>query len=92
MVKKDIARFLKNHVLGEREAVLADIERYRGRSLEELGRELTVVCRVAAEVLEASPEKERILDFREPADQSYFRFLRSMKRKQRHEGGEDLVA
>jgi hypothetical protein len=50
----------------DREAIFADIEPYRGTTVEERVEIMAALCGSAAESIEAHPERDRILAWQEP--------------------------
>jgi len=70
-MRPDVARFLASHSRSPRDAVLEDVAPYRGMSLEEKGRAVEAVCRSAAAILTARPDRDAVIALRDPPHPSY---------------------
>lgn len=81
--KERVRRFVAKHSLPEREAVEADVAEYRGKSLEERGRDIESVCRDAAAILSSRPDRDRILMEDDPPHPSYFAIMERLRRQYR---------
>jgi hypothetical protein len=65
----------------DRESIAEDIDPYLGTSVEDRSRILSELCRFAAEAIDQSPQRERILEFEEPRSaESLDLWRRLMKR------------
>lgn len=78
-MRPDVARFLAHHATSPRHAVLEDVARYRGVSLEERGRDVERVCKAAAAVLAARPDRDAVMALRDPPHPSYEEIVRRLR-------------
>ena len=66
-----IARYLERVARSEEETIRIKVAPYRDATLEEMGLASEAVCNTVAAILEARPDRERVLDFRDPPHPSY---------------------
>ena len=70
-----VERFLLRHALSLKEAVEADVEPYRGLSLEASWRDVEAVCRDAAFMIAALPDRNEVVQQRDPPHPSFRKIM-----------------
>ena len=75
----EVAAFLTRHHTSPREEVAAEVDPYRGKSPEETWPDVVAVCRAAARLLAANPERDRIVGEVDPPHPSYAAILRRLR-------------
>lgn len=78
-----LVRFLERHAVSEREEVEADVAPHRGQSMLDSWRDVESVCRDAAFLLAAQPDRDRLLLERDPPHPSYPGIMRRLVAERR---------
>lgn len=85
-MRPDVARFIQTHARSARDAVLEDVAPYRGLSLEQKGRVVEAVCKAAAAILAARPDRDVVMALEDPPHPSYREIVARLRSRWRTPG------